>query len=98
MSKEILINAKAQEMRVAVLKNGQLEDFFIELSRHNALLGNIYKGKIDSIVSSINAAFVNIGVGKNGFLYLSEMTNPILEAELSKPVGFLEKILRKRGK
>jgi len=98
MPKEILINVKSHEMRVAVLKDGQLEDYFIELAKDNSILGDIYKGKIDSIVSSINAAFVNIGFGKNGFLYLSEMTNPILEEELSKPTGFLEKIFHKPAK
>ncbi|MDP3142433.1 MAG: Rne/Rng family ribonuclease [Candidatus Omnitrophota bacterium] len=98
MTKEILINVKTNEMRVAVLKDGQLEDFSIELNKQNSILGDIYKGRIDSIVASINAAFVDIGFGKNGFLYLSEMTNPMLEAELSKPVGFLEKILHKPAK
>lgn len=98
MSKEIIINVRQQEMRVAVLKDGTLSDYFVEVSRQNAILGNIYKGKIETIVSSINAAFVNLGFGKNGFLYLSEMTNPIVEAELARPVGILEKILKRSAK
>jgi len=99
MAKDIFINVKAHEVRVAVVKDNQLEDYFVELAKDaNSILGDIYKGRIESIVSSINAAFVNIGFGKNGFLYLSEMTNPILEEELSRPVGFLEKILKRPEK
>ena len=98
MSKEILVNSRGHEMRVAVLKDGRLEDFFIESQRSDSILGDVYKGKIESIVPSINGAFVNIGVGKNGFLYLSERTNPLLEQELSRPAGFLEKIFKRPEK
>src|SRR3989338_8697507 len=98
MTKEIVVNSRTNEIRVAVLENGRLEDFFIESAKEDSMLGDIYKGRIESIVSSINGAFVNIGVGKNGFLYLSEMTNPLLEAELSRPTGFLEKIFKKPAK
>ena len=76
MSKEILIQVAQDERRVAVLVDGKLDDFYIELDRHQSMLGNIYKGKVESILPSINGAFVNIGQEKNGFLYLTDADNP----------------------
>lgn len=80
MAKEILINIEPQEKRVAVVEGGVLSDFYIERPGQKPLVGNIYKGRIDSIVSSIGAAFVDIGLAKKGFLYLSEAED--LEADL----------------
>ncbi|MEI7998093.1 MAG: ribonuclease E/G [Candidatus Omnitrophota bacterium] len=79
MSKEILIHVTQDERRVAVLSDGKLDDFYIELERHQSMLGNIYKGKVESILPSINGAFVNIGQEKNGFLYLTDADNPFLQ-------------------
>ena len=79
MSKEILVHVAEGERRVAVLSDGKLDDFYIELDRHQSMLGNIYKGKVESILPSINGAFVNIGQEKNGFLYLTDADNPFLK-------------------
>ncbi|MBI3601704.1 MAG: Rne/Rng family ribonuclease [Candidatus Omnitrophica bacterium] len=79
MSKEILIHVAEDERRVAILSAGKLDDFYIELDRHQSMLGNIYKGKVESILPSINGAFVNIGQEKNGFLYLTDADNPFLQ-------------------
>ncbi len=79
MSKEILIHVTSDERRVAILSGGKLDDFYIELERHQSMLGNIYKGKVESILPSINGAFVNIGQDKNGFLYLTDADNPFLQ-------------------
>jgi len=73
MSKEILINAETQEKRVAIVENGQLLEFHIERPQDRTIVGNIYKGKIEAVMPSIGAAFVDIGLPKNGFLYLSEI-------------------------
>lgn len=101
MSKEILIQVSQDERRVAVLVDGKLDDFYIELDRHQSMLGNIYKGKVESILPSINGAFVNIGQEKNGFLYLTDADNPFLndiekiEEEPSVPQKILNMILPK---
>ncbi|MBI4437216.1 MAG: Rne/Rng family ribonuclease [Candidatus Omnitrophica bacterium] len=75
-TKEILINAEEQEMRAAVLENGILEEFYVERRSHEQLMGNIYKGKVDSVLPGIGAAFVDLGLEKNGFLYLSDVASP----------------------
>jgi Rne/Rng family ribonuclease len=73
MQREILINADLPERRVAIITNGELQEFYIERPEDKTIVGNIYKGRIESVVPSLNAAFVDIGQTKKGFLYLSEI-------------------------
>jgi ribonuclease G len=75
MAKEILINVESQEKRVAVVNDGRLEEFYIERPQDKTIVGNIYKGKIEAVIPSINGAFVDIGMIKKGFLYLTEIEN-----------------------
>lgn len=84
MVKEILINIEPQEKRAAVVEDGRLSDFHIERPQQKTLVGNIYKGKIDSVVKSIGAAFVDIGLPKKGFLYLSEASDLEVDLENSQ--------------
>jgi len=74
MAKKILVNASyPEEVRVAVLEDGVLTDFSIEISAKGNIKGNIYKGIITQIEPSFQAAFVNYGGGKNGFLPSDEI-------------------------
>ena len=60
MNKTILINAEAKEKRIAVIEGGRLEEYYVERSDHVHLAGNIYKGKVQSVIPGIQAAFVYI--------------------------------------
>lgn len=71
--KQILINVETYETRVAVMVRGALEEFHIERSGQTRLAGNIYKGRVESVVPGIGALFVDIGSGKNGFLYIDDV-------------------------
>ncbi|MBU0709159.1 MAG: Rne/Rng family ribonuclease [Candidatus Omnitrophica bacterium] len=73
MSKEILINADFQEKRVAIVSDGKLEEYHIERPTDKTIVGNIYKARIEAVMTNIGAAFVDIGLDKKGFLYLSEI-------------------------
>ena len=79
--KELLINVEPMETRVAVLQEGVFEEFYVERSSPAPLLGNVYKGKVTSVVPGIRAAFVDLGLGKNGFLYLTDIVGPTPEVE-----------------
>ena len=81
MSKEILINVEPQEKRVAILKEGKLEEFYIERPQDKTIVGNIYRGKIEAVLPSLGAAFVDIGLPKKGFLYLSEIESAFETSE-----------------
>lgn len=74
MSKKILIDASnANETRIAVTENGKLDDFEIESNKKNALKGDVYLAKIIRVEPSLQAAFVDFGSNRNGFLPLTEI-------------------------
>ncbi|MBL7081979.1 MAG: Rne/Rng family ribonuclease [Candidatus Omnitrophica bacterium] len=98
MPKEILINADLPEKRVAVVADGKLEEFYIERPEDKTIVGNIYKGRIETVVPSLKAAFVDIGQSKKGFLYLSEIENRIYGATEEISPDRDSKLLKKNNK
>ncbi|MCA9237000.1 MAG: Rne/Rng family ribonuclease, partial [Planctomycetales bacterium] len=74
MKQEMLINvAQPEECRIAIVEDGSLEELYVERSSQDNYVGNIYKGKIVNLEPSIQAAFVDFGVGRNGFLHISDV-------------------------
>jgi ribonuclease E len=100
MSREMLINvAEGQECRIAVVGNGALEELYIERTSSDSKVGNIYKGRVVNIESGIQAAFVDFGAGRNGFLHISDLHPRYFpgsqKAEQSETIGH-RKALRER--
>jgi len=100
MPKEILMSIGSQEKRVAIVREGSLEEFHIERPQDKTIVGNIYKGRIEAAVPSIGAAFVDIGLPKKGFLYLSELESAFESLEMEgSPIPPADKALASpRGK
>ena len=73
MSEEILINVTAREVRAAVVENGVLQEVFIERNSRRGLTGNIYKGRVMRVLPGMQAAFVDIGLARTGFLHASDI-------------------------
>jgi len=74
MKQEMLINvAQPEECRIAIVEDGILEELYIERTSQDNYVGNIYKGKVVNLEPSIQAAFVDFGVGRNGFLHISDV-------------------------
>src|SRR5256884_4212327 len=74
MKKEMLINClQSEEIRIAIIEDGVLEELYVERASHESYVGNIYKGRVVNIEPSIQAAFVDFGVGRNGFLHVSDV-------------------------
>lgn len=74
MKKEMLINvSQPEECRIAIVEDGVLEELYIERASQDNYVGNIYKGRIVNLEPSIQAAFVDFGVGRNGFLHISDV-------------------------
>jgi Rne/Rng family ribonuclease len=72
MSKEMIVNTTALETKVAILEDDQLAELYIERNRSRGILGNIYKGKVTKVLPGMQSAFVNIGLDKDAFLYVSD--------------------------
>ena len=81
MKQEILITLDANEKRVAILEEGRLDEFYIERAGEPRLFGNIYKGRVKSVVPGIGAAFVDLGTKKDGFLYVADALKSPLDLE-----------------
>lgn len=74
MKKEMLINAsQAEECRIAIIEDGQLEELYVERASQDNYVGSVYKGKVVNLEPTIQAVFVDFGVGKNGFLHISDV-------------------------
>jgi ribonuclease E len=74
MKQEMLINvSQPEECRIAIVEDGILEELYIERTSQDNYVGNIYKGRVVNLEPSIQAAFVDFGVGRNGFLHISDV-------------------------
>src|SRR5687768_3664013 len=74
MSKEMLINvSEGEECRIALVENGRLEELYMERTSATSHVGNIYKGRVTNVEPSIQAAFIDFGLGRNGFLHISDL-------------------------
>ena len=87
MSKLILINSTPEETRVALVENQALAEMHIERARDRGIAGNIYQGKVVRVLPGMQAAFVDIGLAKAGFLHVSDFYPgvgdlPLVDAEL----------------
>ena len=73
MSREIVINATKHESRIAVLDEGQVVELWIERTRHRTIVGNIYKGRVTKVLPGMQSAFVDLGLERDAFLYVSDV-------------------------
>lgn len=73
MSTEILINSKRYEVRIAIVENGTLSEFHLQRPSEKGLIGNIYRGKVVRVLPGMQAAFINIGLERTGFLYVDDV-------------------------
>ena len=72
--KEMLINAlQPEEVRIAIVEDGRLEELYVERDSQGVMVNNIYKGRVVNILPTIQAAFVDFGAGGNGFLHISDV-------------------------
>jgi ribonuclease G len=92
--KEVIINAEALETRVAVLEEGRLEEFTIERTAEERLVGSIFKGKVRNLEDGLKAAFVDIGFEKNAFLHYWD----IVPNNFDSSVEIVEREGRRRDK
>ena len=81
MSIELLINARSYETRVALVENNILTEFHLERPQRNSLAGNIYKGRVVRVLPGMQAAFVDIGLERAAFLYVSDVADNYEEFE-----------------
>ena len=89
MSEELLVNVTPQEIRVAVIENGSLQEVHIERSRSRGIVGNIYKGKVVRVLPGMQAAFIDASLERTAFLHAADMVshrgNGLAEGDNKEP-------------
>src|SRR6266550_8981038 len=81
MSKEMIIQSNGHETQVAILDDDLLSEMFIERERQRGVVGNVYKGRVSKVLPGMQCAFIDIGLERDGFLYVSDVVDTIEEFE-----------------
>lgn len=85
--KQLLIHMDEEHTQAAVVMNGQLTDFFVEQTKERSLVGNFYKGIVKNVLPGMQAAFIDIGLTKNAFIYVDDLLDPNMDKQpQQKPV------------
>ena len=96
--RELVISVDAGEKRVAVLEDDQVAEVYLERPERRSIAGNIYLGVVDNVLPGMEAAFVEIGLEKNGFLYVDEIIGPELEGARSKSARKITDLIQRGEK
>jgi Rne/Rng family ribonuclease len=75
MTKEMIVSSNDRETRVAILEDDEVVEIFIERERQQQVAGNVYKGRVTKVLPGMQSAFVELGLERDGFLYVSDVVN-----------------------
>ena len=84
----MLIESDPHQTRIAVLEDDRLTEIFVERLRHRGLVGNVYKGRVTRVLPGMQAAFVDVGLERDAFLYVSDVASDVEsmdELEIEEP-------------
>jgi ribonuclease G len=73
MTKEMIVSSSAHETRVAILEDNQVAEIFIERERQRGVVGNLYKGRVSKVLPGMQSAFIDLGLERDGFLYVTDV-------------------------
>jgi ribonuclease G len=79
MNKEMIISSTDHDTRVAILEDDQVVEIFIERERQRGVVGNIYKGRVSKVLPGMQSSFVDVGLERDAFLYVTEVVNTVEE-------------------
>ena len=74
MTRQLLINCRSGERRVALIENGLTTELFLEMAGTTSIVGNVYKGRVVRVLPGMQAAFVDVGLARAGFLFVGDIS------------------------
>jgi ribonuclease G len=77
MTLKMLIESDPHQTRIAVLEDDRLTEIFVERHRHRGMVGNVYKGRVTRVLPGMQAAFVDVGLERDAFLYVSDVASDV---------------------
>ena len=81
MTKEMIISTNSHETMVAILEDDLAAELFIERERQRGVVGNVYKGRVSKVLPGMQSSFIDIGLERDGFLYVAEVVDTLEEFE-----------------
>ena len=81
MNKEMIISSTDHDTRVAILEDDQVVEIFIERERSRSVVGNVYKGRVSKVLPGMQSSFIDLGLERDGFLYVSDVIANLDEYE-----------------
>src|SRR6186713_1578425 len=81
MTKEMIISSNGHETVVAILEDDLVAELFIERERQRGVVGNVYKGRVNKVLPGMQSSFIDIGLERDGFLYVAEVIDTLEEFE-----------------
>src|SRR5215813_1176601 len=81
MHKEMIVSTNGHETMVAILEDDQVAEVFVERERQRGVVGNVYKGRVSKVLPGMQSSFIDIGLERDGFLYVAEVIDTLEEFE-----------------
>src|SRR5215216_4209299 len=81
MNKEMIVSSNGHETMVAILEDDLVAEVFVERERHRGVVGNVYKGRVSKVLPGMQSSFIDLGLERDGFLYVGEVIDTMLEFE-----------------
>ena len=81
MTKEMIISSNGHETMVAILEDDLVAEIFVERERHRGVGGNVYKGRVSKVLPGMQSSFIDLGLERDGFLYVTEVVDTVEEFE-----------------
>src|SRR4030088_1471318 len=81
MTKEMIISSNGHETMVAILEDDLVAEVFIERERSRGVVGNVYKGRVSKVLPGMQSSFIDLGLERDGFLYVAEVIDTLEEFE-----------------
>ncbi|MGV2805830.1 S1 RNA-binding domain-containing protein, partial [Clostridium perfringens] len=79
--RQMIVHCEHETIQMALIEDGRLAEFAVERSREESVVGSFYKGRVVNVLPGMQAAFVDIGLKKNAFLYIDDVLHPHLEKQ-----------------
>src|ERR1051325_5708549 len=81
MNKEMIISTNGHETMVALLEDDLVAEIFVERERQRGVVGNVYKGRVSKVLPGMQSSFIDVGLERDGFLYVTEVIDTLEEFE-----------------
>src|ERR1700754_3327031 len=81
MNKEMIVSSNGHETMVAILEDDLVAEIFVERERQRGVVGNVYKGRVSKVLPGMQSSFIDLGLERDGFLYVAEVIDTLEEFE-----------------